>query len=218
VLLVRAGSVAGRGIVGSGVGSLYRLGGGTPVSLCLQSVCEFVAVADWQGRHSAVWFYQSIAACLSIAAFTFLHPGISTPRFFSFRTSPRGFLIRYWVSSIDAKTHFGHFGYIQGQAHVGLFQLYNTSLPCHHSRHVAYLQVISCSFKQWDAAITSTIYASVASSRVIKDCFIHSRGWLLRNWSAKIIQLTTSWCSILRTGQSNALVNHDGFPLWAAIN
>jgi len=41
---------------------------------------------------------------------------------------------------------FGHSGHIQGQAHVGLFQLYPTSLPCHSSRHVEYLQEISCCF------------------------------------------------------------------------
>jgi len=44
------------------------------------------------------------------------------------------------------KPFFGHFGHIQGQAHVGLFQLYPTSLPCHSSRHVETLQEISCCF------------------------------------------------------------------------
>jgi len=42
------------------------------------------------------------------------------------------------------KPSFGHFCHIQGQAHVGLFQLYPTSLPCHSSRHVDNLQEISC--------------------------------------------------------------------------
>jgi len=37
-----------------------------------------------------------------------------------------------------------HFGHIQRQAHVGLFQLCTTSLPCHSSRHVENLQEISC--------------------------------------------------------------------------
>jgi len=46
------------------------------------------------------------------------------------------------------KAFFGHFGYIQRQAHVGLFQLYPTSLPCHSCRHVENLQDISCCFKQ----------------------------------------------------------------------
>jgi len=42
------------------------------------------------------------------------------------------------------KPFFGHFGHIQCQAYVGLFQLYTTSLPCHSSRHVENLQEISC--------------------------------------------------------------------------
>jgi len=44
------------------------------------------------------------------------------------------------------KAFFGHFGHIQRQAHVGLFQLYPTSLPCHSCRHVENLQAISCCF------------------------------------------------------------------------
>jgi hypothetical protein len=34
------------------------------------------------------------------------------------------------------KAFFGHFGHIQHHAHVGLFQLYPTFLPCHSCRHV----------------------------------------------------------------------------------
>jgi hypothetical protein len=41
------------------------------------------------------------------------------------------------------KAFFGHFGHIQRQAHVALFQLYPTSLPCHSCRHVENLQDIS---------------------------------------------------------------------------
>jgi len=44
------------------------------------------------------------------------------------------------------KAFFGHCGHIQGQAHVGLFQLYPTSLPCHSCRHVENLQDISRCF------------------------------------------------------------------------
>jgi hypothetical protein len=44
------------------------------------------------------------------------------------------------------KPAFGHFCHIQGKAHVGLFQLYPTSLPRHSSRHVENLQEISCCF------------------------------------------------------------------------
>jgi hypothetical protein len=41
------------------------------------------------------------------------------------------------------KAFFGHFGHIERQAHVGLFQLYLTSLPCHSCRHVDNPQDIS---------------------------------------------------------------------------
>ena len=76
------------------------------------------------------------------------------------------------------KPSFGHFGHVQGQVHIELFQLYTTSLRCHCSRHDEYLQEISCCFKQWDAAITSIIYAFIASCRVINACFAHSLGRL----------------------------------------
>jgi len=46
------------------------------------------------------------------------------------------------------KPSLSHFRHIHGQAHVRLFQLYTTFLPCHHSRHVEYLQEFSCCFKQ----------------------------------------------------------------------
>jgi len=79
------------------------------------------------------------------------------------------------------KPFVGCCGHIQGQARVGLFQLYPTSLPCHSSRHVEYLPEISCCFQFWHSAIISTKYASVAFSKVIKACFAHSRGWLSEN-------------------------------------
>ena len=42
------------------------------------------------------------------------------------------------------KPTYGHFCHIQRQAHIGLFQLYTTSLPCHSSRHVENLEDICC--------------------------------------------------------------------------
>jgi len=89
------------------------------------------------------------------------------------------------------KAFFGHFGHIQGQAHVRLFQLYPPCLPCHGSRHVENVQQISCCLEQWDWAITSTIYSSVASCDVITACFIHSWGWLSGYSSAIIPEQTT---------------------------
>ena len=115
------------------------------------------------------------------------------------------------------KPYFGHFGHIQGQVHVGLGQLYPTTLPCHSSRHVEILQEISCCFQQRDLAITSTIYSSTASSKVIKSCVFHSWGCLSGNSSVKMSALTTLW-SIYQTVQINSFVVYRGFPLWAAIN
>jgi len=76
------------------------------------------------------------------------------------------------------KSIFGHLGHIEGQEYGGLFQLYPTSFPCHSSRHIEYLQESSCCFEQWDSAITSTIYAAIASPKEIQACFVHSRGCL----------------------------------------
>jgi len=77
---------------------------------------------------------------------------------------------------------------------------------------------MSCCSWQWDSAITSTIYASVAYSKVIKACFVHSRGCISGNSSVKIRGLTTSWYSISRTVWTNAFVDHGGFPFQAVIH
>jgi len=55
VLPVGAGSVPRGGGVGSGVHTLHRAGGGSPVSLRLQRVCGFFAVPFCQGRQPDVW-------------------------------------------------------------------------------------------------------------------------------------------------------------------
>jgi len=44
------------------------------------------------------------------------------------------------------KPSLGHFRHVQGEAHVGSFQLDTTSLPRHSSRHVDNLLEISCCF------------------------------------------------------------------------
>ena len=87
------------------------------------------------------------------------------------------------------KPSFGHFDHVQGQAHDRLFQVYTTSLRCHHSRHVKYQTEISCCFKQYNVAITSTIDASIPFSKVITACFTHSRGCLSGYWSANLQSL-----------------------------
>jgi hypothetical protein len=91
-------------------------------------------------------------------------------------------------------------------------------MPCHCSRHVEYLQEISYRFTQWDAAITSTIYTSVASIKVIKSCFVHSWGCWSRKSCLKILAHTTSWCSISQTVRTNAFIDHGGFLIRAMIN
>jgi len=62
------------------------------------------------------------------------------------------------------------------------------------------------------------MYASVAFSKVIKVCFVHSRGCLSGNSSTKIPELTTSRCSVSRIVRINAFVDNGGFPLQAVIN
>jgi len=174
------GIPGGGGLPGGGAASS---GGGEPVPLRLQRVSRFFAVPLWHRRQPGVWFLLTIARCLSIAAFTYLCQGNSTPRFFSTRTLERGFLISCCDSSIATRENpsFGHFGHIQGKAHVGLFQLYPTSLPRPSCTHAENRQEIRCRFQNQDLAISSTIYDSVAFSRVLKACFVHSRGPLSQN-------------------------------------
>jgi hypothetical protein len=51
--------------------------------------------------------------------------------------------ILYFLNCGAPKVFFSHFGHIQRQEHVRLFQLYPTSLPYHSCRHVENLQDIS---------------------------------------------------------------------------
>jgi len=114
-----------RGILG--FGGTGR-GGGALVPLCLQPVCGFVAVPFWQGRQQFVWFSWTIAWCFSITAFTMLCPENEMPRFFSPRTSARGFFITCCVSSIPARKN-------PSLAILAIFQarrlLHCSSCTCH---------------------------------------------------------------------------------------
>jgi len=65
--------------------------------------------------------------------------------------------------------------------------------------------------------MTSTLYASIASSKVIEACFVHSRGCLSWILSVTLPELMTSWCLTLRTGRKSALVDNGGFPLQAEM-
>jgi len=69
-----------------------------------------------------------------------------------------------------------------------------------------------------DSAVTSAIYASVASTRVVRACCLNFRGCLIINSCKRIPELTTSWCSILPTVKTYEFVDHGGFRLWAALN
>jgi len=219
VLPVGAGGMPGGGGVGSGVGSPCWAGRGAPVALHLQCDCGFFVVPFWQGRQPDVWFWRSIARCHCIAAFTFECPGNSTPRFFSSQTSVRGSSMRYFVSSIEAREKHS----------LAILAIFNARCMSDSSRctrppcfaivadMLKFYKTLVAASNKWNWAVTSTIYQAVASSKVIEACFIHSRGCLSGNASVKIPKLTTSWCSISLTVQRNAIVNHGGFPLRAAM-
>jgi len=89
---------------------------------------------------------------------------------------------------------------------------------CWRCRHLENLQEIGYCIYISDLAMTSTIYTSVASSKVVKTCLVHSRGFSSLNSSPQIPLLPTSSCSISRTVRRDALVDLGGFPFWAAIN
>jgi len=74
-----------------------------------------------------------------------------------------------------------------------------------------------CCFQRWYSAVTSTISGSVATSKVIEACFIHSERCLSGNSSAKIAELTKSWWPISRTVRTNAVLDNGGLPLVASM-
>ena len=204
----------------SHVGCLSRAGGGAPMPLWLQRVWAFHAMLFWQGRHTSVWFSPSIAGCLSIAAVTFLCPGNWTSRFFSSRTSARGFLIWNCVSPIAVRKN-------PPLAILAIFKARRMS-DCSSCTRPPYLAIVADMFKTYketgcciyivDSAITSTIYASVASCNVFKVLLVRSRGFVSLNLFAKFPELTVSWGLISQTVQTNALVDHRGFRLQVAIH
>jgi len=113
---------------------------------CLQIFCGANWVRKVSGRvvltkHSWLSFYHSLRLCmprrLNTSLLLFLDLGAR-------------FLVQilHFLYCGARKSFLGHFGHIHGHAHVGLFQLYTTSLPCHCSRHVEHLQGIRCCLKQ----------------------------------------------------------------------
>jgi len=69
-------------------------------NLHLQCVCGVWAVPLWQGRQLSIWFSRSIARCLIIPAYTFLHAQNPISRFCSPPTAAQGLVIRYCVPPI----------------------------------------------------------------------------------------------------------------------
>ena len=193
LLLGGTDGVSGGSGIGSGVGCLSHSGAGAPVPLCLQCVWGFCAVPFWQGREPSVWSSQSMAGCLSIAVFTLLCPGNSTPHFFSSRTSARGFLIGNCISCTVARDN-------PPLAILAIFKARHMS-DCSSCTRPPCLAIvadmlkpnkeISCCIYILDSAINSTIYASVASTNVVKACLVHSWGFLSLDSSANIPELTT---------------------------
>jgi len=103
LLLGGAGGMLQIGGISPGVGCLYQLGELGSVPEQLQCVCRLYPVPFLKGRYLSGWFWQSIAGCHSIAAFTMFCTANWIPRFLSSQTSVRGSLIRYCVSCIAVR-------------------------------------------------------------------------------------------------------------------
>jgi len=140
----------------------------------------------------------SIAGCLSIAAFKSTCPGNSTRRFFSSQASAHGIFIWNCVSSIAAREN-------PPFAILAIFKARHVS-DCSSCTRPPCLAIvadmlktykeISCCIYILDTTITSTMYASIASSNVVNAYLVHCRGFLSLHSSAKIPELATSWCLI----------------------
>jgi len=96
---------------------------------CLRILCG--AIFSWKAarrlvltKHCRVSLYRSLHL--------FVPRELNTPLLL-FSDLGAGFLneVFRFLDRGARKAFFGHFGHILGQAHVGLFQLYTTSLPCH---------------------------------------------------------------------------------------
>jgi len=118
--------------------------------LCSASVAMTASIRVVLMKHSRVSSYHTLDLLLPRRlSFPLLHISDFGARFLD--------QILHFLHCGTPKPPFGHFGQIQSQVHIGLFQLDPTSLPCHCSKHVENLQDISCCFQQWDLATTSTI-------------------------------------------------------------
>jgi len=194
-------------------------GGGAPVPLRLQPICGFFAVPLWHGMQPSVGYSWTIAECLSIAAFTLLWPGNTTARFFSSRTSLRGVLINFCVSSMAAPEN-------PSLAILAIFKARCMS-DCSSCAQPPSLAIV--------ADMLTTYKELVAASRVRNCCYLnhtwlcsfHWGLWSLfgpfpgtfitkffwQNHRTDIVGMFFS-----RTVRTNALFDHGGFPLQSAMN
>jgi len=125
----------------------------SPAPLLIQCGATLTRKASWRlmlTKHSLVACYRSLHLVMPRKLNTPLH------LFSELGTWFHDQILRF-LSWGARKPSFGHFAHDQGQGHVGLFQLYTTSLPCHRYRHVQCLQEIGCCFTHWAGTMTSTI-------------------------------------------------------------
>jgi len=108
------------------------------VMTCCASLASKAAAHVVLMNHSWVSFYRSLHL--------FMPRKLNTPLLLFSDFSPRFHdqILRFLHCGAQ-NLAFGHFGHIQCNVHVGLFNPYPTSLPCHCCRHVETLQEISCS-------------------------------------------------------------------------
>jgi hypothetical protein len=108
---------------------------------CLRILCSAIWVSKPAGRlvmtkHCRVSLYSSLHH--------FMPSKLNTPLLLSSDLGAWfGYEIFRFLNCGVRKAFCGHFGHIQHHAHVELFQLYLTSLPCHSCRHVENQQDIT---------------------------------------------------------------------------
>ena len=111
--------------------------------------CLWILCGTILARKASVWVVLTKHSRMSFycSHHHFMHRKLNSPLLLFSDFSAR-FLdqILHFLYCGMQKPSSGHFGHIQGQVHVRLFQLYPTFLPCHSSRHVGNQEEISCCF------------------------------------------------------------------------
>jgi phosphatidylglycerophosphate synthase len=180
LLPVAAGGTLGTGGVSSGVGCLRRLVWGTHAPVHLQHVCGIVAVPSWPGSNPAEWFWRIIARCLSITAFTFVSQ--EAQHHWSSLVGPRR-EVSWWNTAclrlLCAKTAlWPYLPYSTPSACRTVPALHDiVALPSQQTFWIPTKYKLL--HEKCDVANTSTIYASTASSMVIRACFVRAAECLL---------------------------------------